>query len=103
MFYRLGVVACRTSILCIDCKFRQISLLSSLLATCGIGWASVDLRTIASASESQITGGSLVTDIKVPSKPYVGSKITLIFLPTFFSSIWNMVGGNVWSGMMFAN
>ena len=62
-------MACRTSILCIDCRLRKISLLSSLLATWGIGWASVDLSTIASASESQITGGSLVTDIKVPSKP----------------------------------
>ena len=39
------------------------SPLSSLLATWGIGWASVARRTIASQSEIQIPDGSLVTAI----------------------------------------
>jgi len=47
----------------------NISLLSSLLATCGIGWAIVARSIMASASESQIPAGSCVTAINVPSKP----------------------------------
>jgi hypothetical protein len=47
----------------------NISLLSSLPATCGIGWAMVARIIMASASESQIPAGSLVTAAKVPSKP----------------------------------
>ena len=80
----------------------NISLLSSLLATCGIGWAMVARNTMASASESHIPAGSRVTATNVPSKPYEGSKIILMFLPTFFSSIWNIVGGKLCSGIGFA-
>ena len=63
----------------------------------------VDLRTIASASESQMPEGSCVTAARVPSKPYAGSMMTLIFLPTFRSSMWNMERGKSWSGIMLAN
>ena len=62
----------------------------------------VDLKTMASASESQIPEGSWVTATNVPSKPYAGSKITLIFFPKFLSSIWNMDGGSSCSGIAFA-
>lgn len=43
--------------------------------------------------------GCCVTAIKVPSKPYDGSRTTLIFLPTFRSSIWKIEGGNSCSGI----
>jgi hypothetical protein len=62
-----------------------------------MGWAIVARRITASASESQIPGGSLVTATKMPSKPYDGSKITSIFLPIFLSSIWKMESGKPFS------
>ena len=62
----------------------------------------VERSTMASASESQMPAGSPVTATSVPSNPYVGSRIILIFLPTFLSSMWNMDGGNSVSGMAFA-
>jgi len=77
----------------------NISLRSSLAATCGIGWAIVALKIIASASESHIPGGSRVTAAKVPSKPYEGSSITRTVFPRFFSSMWNIVGGMFCSGI----
>ena len=57
---------------------------------------------MASASESQIPAGWWVTATRVPSKPYAGSRMTLIFFPMFFSSMWNMESGNSGSGMGFA-
>jgi len=77
----------------------NISLRSSLLATCGIGWAIVARRTIASAFESHMPAGSRVTAVKTPSKPYEGSRMTRTLFPKFFSSIWNIVGGRVCSGI----
>lgn len=76
-------------------EFRliNISLLFSLLATCGIGCAIVDRSIIASASESQIPGGCRVTATSVPSNPYEASKIATIRRPMFRSSMWNTVGG----------
>jgi len=67
--YLLVGVGCNTSILWTEFRCKNNSLLSSRLATCGMGWAMVDLKTIASASESQIPDGSCVTAIRVPSKP----------------------------------
>lgn len=63
----------------------------------------VDLKTIASESESQMPDGSCVTAARVPSNPYAGSSMTLIFLPMFRSSIWNIEGGKSESGIAFAN
>lgn len=59
----------------------------------------VDRRTTASASESHIPEGSCVTATRVPSKPYAGSRMTLIFFPKFLSSMWNMEGGSSCSGI----
>jgi hypothetical protein len=71
----------------------KTSLLSSLLTICGTGWAIVDRNVTTSASESQIPGGSLVMAASVPSNPYEGSKIAIIFRPTLRSIIWNTDGG----------
>lgn len=59
-------------------------------------------KITASASESHIPGGSRVMAVRVPSKPYAGSRITRISLPTFLSSMWNIEGGMVCSGIVFA-
>jgi hypothetical protein len=84
---------------CTLLRCRNNSLLSSRLATCGIGCAILVLKTIASASDSQMPEGCCVTATKVPSKPYDGSRTTLIFLPTFRSSMWKIEGGNSCSGI----
>lgn len=47
----------------------NISLLSSLPAIWGMGFAIVARKTIASAFESHIPGGSCVRATSVPSKP----------------------------------
>ncbi|MCD6089325.1 hypothetical protein J7K07_06390 [Candidatus Bathyarchaeota archaeon] len=47
----------------------KTSLRSILLTTWGIGWAIVDLRTVALPSESHIPGGSRVTAVRIPSYP----------------------------------
>jgi hypothetical protein len=88
-----------TSMRCTLFRCRNSSLLSSRLATCGIGEAMLVLKTIASASDSQMPEGCCVTATKVPSKPYDGSRTTLIFLPTFRSSMWKIEGGNSCSGI----
>ncbi len=75
---------------------------SSRLATCGMGCAMVERKTIASVSDSQIPAGSCVTASMMPSKPYAGSIITLIFLPTLRSSMWNMDSGNSCSGIVYS-
>jgi hypothetical protein len=95
----LGGAVWITSIRCTLFRCRNNSLLSSRLATCGIGCAIVVRKTIASASDSQMPEGCCVTATKVPSNPYDGSRTTLIFLPTFRSSIWKIEGGNSCSGI----
>ena len=95
----LGGAVCITSMRCTLFKCRKSSLLSSRLATCGIGEAMLVLNTIASASDSQMPEGCCVTATNVPSKPYDGSRTTLIFLPTFRSSMWKIEGGSSCSGI----